>query len=206
MRVPQPSRFVRRTILTVGLIAVVSQMVSLGACCCPHQATGPCPVMSVAALRFDGVYQRTTTDSTVDRNTYWYYIRFYADGRVLTVTTSAPWRFAAWFNWDEPGRSVGHFDRRGDRLAFSAFQNEALQRDGNGGGQEIPLGKTLPIDDQSIAGFVAPLVGKQPPDSHVWILEGEAPAFVKSEQPLYNGGPLWRIELVSPTWPRGASQ
>jgi len=27
------------------------------------------------------------------------------------------------------------------------------------------------------------------------------PAFVKSEQPFYMGGPLWRIELVSPVWP-----
>lgn len=43
-----------------------------------------------------------------------------------------------------------------------------------------------------------------PPDSHVWILGGEAPAFVKSEQPLYFGGPVWRIELASPSWPRGA--
>jgi hypothetical protein len=52
-----------------------------------------------------------------------------------------------------------------------------------------------------VTGLVAPLVGKQPPDSHVWILGGPAPAFVKSEQPFYNGGPLWRIELVSPAWP-----
>ena len=56
------------------------------------------------------------------------------------------------------------------------------------------------IDVGGVAGLVAPLVGKQPPDSHVWILGGPAPAFVKSEQPLYNGGPVWRIELVSPTW------
>ncbi len=53
-----------------------------------------------------------------------------------------------------------------------------------------------------VAGVVAPLVGKQPPDSHVWVLGGPAPAFVKSEQPLFSGGPLWRIELVSPVWPR----
>jgi hypothetical protein len=52
------------------------------------------------------------------------------------------------------------------------------------------------------AGLVAPLLGKQPPDTHVWILGGEAPAFVKSEGPLYFGGPIWRIELVSPVWPR----
>jgi hypothetical protein len=58
----------------------------------------------------------------------------------------------------------------------------------------------LKVDIGGLAGLLAPLLGKQPPDSHVWILGGEAPAFVKSEQPLYTGGPLWRIELVSPVW------
>jgi hypothetical protein len=52
-----------------------------------------------------------------------------------------------------------------------------------------------------VAGIVAPLVGKQPPDSHVWILDGDAPAFVRSEAPLFNGGPMVSIELVSPAWP-----
>jgi hypothetical protein len=51
------------------------------------------------------------------------------------------------------------------------------------------------------AGLVTTLLGKQPPDTHVWILGGEAPAFVKSEGPLYLGGPIWRIELASPMWP-----
>jgi len=60
----------------------------------------------------------------------------------------------------------------------------------------------LKVDIGGIAGAVAPLVGKQPPDSHVWVLEGEAPAFVKSEAALFMGGPLWRMELVSPVWPR----
>lgn len=56
------------------------------------------------------------------------------------------------------------------------------------------------VDLGGITGALARLFGKQPPDSRVWILEGEAPAFVKSEQPFYAGGPLWRIELVSPRW------
>jgi hypothetical protein len=60
----------------------------------------------------------------------------------------------------------------------------------------------LKADIGGISGLLAPLVGKQPPDSHVWILEGDAPAFVKSEQSLFVGGPVWRIELVSPAWPR----
>lgn len=51
------------------------------------------------------------------------------------------------------------------------------------------------------AGLVAPLVGKQPPDAHVWIMGGTAPAFVRAEQTLYTGGPVWRIDLTSPAWP-----
>jgi hypothetical protein len=61
------------------------------------------------------------------------------------------------------------------------------------------------VEIGGLAGLVAPLLGKQPPDTHVWILEGKAPAFVKSEGPLYLGGPIWRIELTSPAWPRTPS-
>ena len=60
-------------------------------------------------------------------------------------------------------------------------------------------------DIGGLTGLIAPLVGKQPPDSHVWILQGEAPAFVKSEGPLFLGGPVWRIELVSPVFPSTSS-
>jgi len=59
----------------------------------------------------------------------------------------------------------------------------------------------LKIDIGGIAGVVAPIIGKEPPDQHVWVLEGEAPAFVKSESTLFMGGPLWQMELVSPVWP-----
>jgi hypothetical protein len=58
----------------------------------------------------------------------------------------------------------------------------------------------IKIEIGGLAGLVAPLLGKQPPDTHVWILGGEAPAFVKSEGPQFLGGPIWRIELVSPVW------
>jgi hypothetical protein len=48
-----------------------------------------------------------------------------------------------------------------------------------------------------VTGLLARLMGKQPPDMHVWILEGKAPTFVKSEGPLYHGGPIWRIQLAT---------
>jgi hypothetical protein len=59
------------------------------------------------------------------------------------------------------------------------------------------LGK---IEIGGVAGAVAPLLGKNPPDTHVWILGGKAPAFLKFEGPLYSGGPVWRIELSSPAY------
>jgi hypothetical protein len=59
------------------------------------------------------------------------------------------------------------------------------------------------IEIGGVTGLVAPLLGKQPPDIHVWILRGEAPAFVKSRGPLYSGGPIWQIELESPVWSEG---
>jgi len=48
-----------------------------------------------------------------------------------------------------------------------------------------------------ITGFLARLMGKQPADTHVWVLGGEAPAFVKAEGPLYVSGPILRIQLAS---------
>jgi hypothetical protein len=57
------------------------------------------------------------------------------------------------------------------------------------------------VEIGGIAGFMAPIVGKQPPDTHVWIEGGDAPAFVRSEGPLSMGGPPWRIDLTGPAWP-----
>ncbi len=57
-----------------------------------------------------------------------------------------------------------------------------------------------------ITGLLADLMGKTPPDMHVWILEGEAPAFVRFEGPLAVGGPVWRIELVSPRFSEDEQQ
>lgn len=52
-----------------------------------------------------------------------------------------------------------------------------------------------------VAGAVAPLIGKKPPDMNVWILGGSVPAFVRFDGTLYDGGPIWRIERAAPVWP-----
>lgn len=58
----------------------------------------------------------------------------------------------------------------------------------------------LKVEIGGVAGVIAPLIGKQPEDSHIWIMEGEAPAFVRSLASMAMGGPLWRTDLVSPVW------
>ncbi len=62
----------------------------------------------------------------------------------------------------------------------------------------------IKVDIGGVSGVLAPLLGKQPPDSHVWILGGEAPTFVKSVTLSYVGGPLWTTELLAPTWPKSS--
>jgi hypothetical protein len=51
---------------------------------------------------------------------------------------------------------------------------------------------------EGAAGVIAPLVGKQPPDIHIWIVKSEAPTFVEFEGPLCEDGPIWRIEMAAP--------
>jgi hypothetical protein len=59
----------------------------------------------------------------------------------------------------------------------------------------------LRVELGGLTGVIAPLIGKQPPDTKVWVVASGTPAFVKAEQSLYPGGPVWRIEMTSPAWP-----
>jgi hypothetical protein len=72
-----------------------------------------------------------------------------------------------------------------------------------GGAARKAMHYVVKVEIGGLAGIVAPLVGKQPPDLHAWIFGGEAPAFVKWEGPLAEGAPSWRIELLSPVWSKG---
>jgi hypothetical protein len=58
----------------------------------------------------------------------------------------------------------------------------------------------IKVDLGGVAGVVAPLIGKQPPDTYLWLSEGDAPTFVRSEGPFFVGGPSWRLELATPSW------
>ncbi len=57
-------------------------------------------------------------------------------------------------------------------------------------------------------GIIAPLIGKKPPDLHVWLVKSEAPTFLEYEGPLSEDSPVWRIEIAAPEhdWARRKSE
>src|SRR5689334_3645776 len=83
------------------------------------------------------------------------------------------------------------------KLNLFSHGEEAFAIDGS---TQKALHWVIKIELGGVAGVVAPIVGKQPPDISVWILQGQAPAFVREEGPLFADGPIWRIELASPEW------
>jgi len=70
-----------------------------------------------------------------------------------------------------------------------------------GSGQRKAMRFVVHIELGGLAGVVAPLIGKQPADTHVWVLEGDAPAFIGSRGPLAMGASPWRLELATPISP-----
>jgi hypothetical protein len=83
------------------------------------------------------------------------------------------------------------------RLVKLAIVPEGNEPFSIGNFQHEAMRYVLKIEIGGVAGFLANLFGKQPPDTHVWVIGGEAPAFVKSEGAFYADGPIWRIQLAS---------
>ena len=50
----------------------------------------------------------------------------------------------------------------------------------------------------------AALKHQTPPDSYLWILTQDVPAFVRFQGPMYSG-PVWRIDLTRPRWSGAAA-
>lgn len=72
-----------------------------------------------------------------------------------------------------------------------AFSAGTLRRNATDFALHIELG--------GVVGVMAPIIGKQPPDLHIWLQDGKPPAFIREEGALYEGGPVWRMEQLSPT-------
>jgi hypothetical protein len=58
----------------------------------------------------------------------------------------------------------------------------------------------IKIDIGGVAGVVAPMIGKRPPDIQAWVIGGPAPTLIREQGPIYPDGPIMTIELASPVW------
>jgi hypothetical protein len=63
----------------------------------------------------------------------------------------------------------------------------------------------IKIDIGGVTGVAAKVVGKQPPPVHIWVTANE-PTFLRSDGPLYEDGPIWRIEIASPIWQKSPAE
>jgi hypothetical protein len=88
------------------------------------------------------------------------------------------------------------------RLVKLVIRPEAQEKFSTAGAARKATHYSIKVEIGGLAGVAAPLVGKQPKDIQIWILGGEAPAFVRMEGQLYEGGPVWTVELTSPVWPK----
>ena len=57
------------------------------------------------------------------------------------------------------------------------------------------------IELGGLAGVIAPVIGKKPPNINIWTEAGEVPAFLRETGPLFEGGDILTIDLIGPTWP-----
>ncbi len=74
-----------------------------------------------------------------------------------------------------------------------------------GGPPRKAIHDEIKVELGGIAGAVAPLIGKEPPNIELWFIGGQAPTFLKVQGPIYPEGPMMTIQLAAPEWPDSAS-
>jgi hypothetical protein len=84
------------------------------------------------------------------------------------------------------------------KLAISSRGEENFSVEG---ASRKALHYEIKIEIGGVAGMVAPLVGKAPPNIEMWAVGGEAPTFLREQGPTYPDGPIMTIELTRPVWP-----
>jgi len=84
------------------------------------------------------------------------------------------------------------------RVVKLVFKREGENQFSAGGLGTQAMHYVMSVHIGGIAGILAPIIGKGPPDTDVWVIGGMAPSFARMRGPLSSGGPVWTIRLVSP--------
>lgn len=91
------------------------------------------------------------------------------------------------------------------KLVKLTFTRSGEEKFHTGAAAHEAIRYVMKVEVGGITGVVAAVLKKIPPPTQFWLLDGSPPTFGGSEGPLYGGGPVWRIDLVSPTRPAAAS-
>ncbi|WP_419804802.1 hypothetical protein [Terriglobus sp.] len=86
------------------------------------------------------------------------------------------------------------------RLVHLSIKEDGIDHFTSAGLRNTAERYRIHIDIGGFAGLVAPMIGKEPADAVAWVSGKQVPAFLKSENPLYLGGPTLRTELIDPVW------
>jgi hypothetical protein len=87
------------------------------------------------------------------------------------------------------------------RLVKLVISNVGPEKCFVAGSSRTAIHYNVKIDLGGVAGVVAPIIGKAPPDIQIWTIGGETTTFAREKGPLYAEGPMMTIQLASPTWP-----
>lgn len=72
-----------------------------------------------------------------------------------------------------------------------------------GGERQTAKKLQLKVDLGGVAGFIAPIIGKEPKPTYAWMVDGQIPMFMRIQTQFYEGAPLWTIQQTVPEWPSG---
>lgn len=86
------------------------------------------------------------------------------------------------------------------RIVKFAFHPDGEGRFHVGGGSRTASQYRVHVELGGVVGVIAPVVGKEPPDMHLWVVRGDVPTFLKLQGSLASDAPIWSIELSSPVW------
>jgi hypothetical protein len=70
-----------------------------------------------------------------------------------------------------------------------------------GGERQTAQKLQLKVDLGGLAGLIAPVIGKEPKPTEVWMAGGRVPMFIRIRTQFYEGAPLWTIQQTAPGWP-----
>jgi hypothetical protein len=84
------------------------------------------------------------------------------------------------------------------RLIRTVMSAEGEEHVSVGGAPKKVIRYLVKLELEGVTGVIAPLIGKEPPETRYWMVAGDVPAFAKFEGAMFLNGPIWRLEQTSP--------